>query len=177
MLTVNNELIALIAEGATEEAILSVLIDHNGLIYNWDDLLQQEIIRCRSGKEFARKYLNKSIGKKVKIYRILDSKKERFKLPLAYKNKVSEIVNIYTRPEIEILHIIFHGDYRQYKNQSHVKPSIYAKENYKDLKNIKSFKENYNFWNENYDSLVHALKIYKKYSNNKELCIADLLSS
>lgn len=89
---------------------------------------------------------------------------------------MSEVINLYTRPEIEILHIINHNDYQRYKNQSHTKPSIYAEEHYKDLQNIKSFKENCEFWNRNYDKLVRCLRLYKQYSNNKEHCIADILA-
>lgn len=33
MLSQDNELIALVAEGSAERAILEVLMDHNGLIY------------------------------------------------------------------------------------------------------------------------------------------------
>lgn len=177
MLSQDNELIALIAEGSAENAILTVLMEHDGLKYKKENIFQGEIIRCRNGKEFARRFLNKSINKKVKVYRILDSRNERFRLPLAYKSKVSEVINLYTRPEIEILHIINNDDYQRYKKQAHIKPSIYAKEHYKDLQNIKSYNENYEFWDRNYNRLIRSLKLYKKYSNNKEQCIADILSN
>lgn len=83
----NNTLVAIIAEGNTEQAILDVLIKHNAIRYSSDELLQEEIIRCRSGRGFAKKYLNKSIGKNVLIYRVLDSKKKTLNYLLPIEKK------------------------------------------------------------------------------------------
>lgn len=166
---------AIIAEGATEQAILEVLINHHALIYSRADLLQEEIIRCRSGKRFAKQYLDKSFHSQIKIVRILDSRTEDFKLPLAYQKKISGVMNVYTRPEIEILYIIFHHDYQHYKNRSKDKPSIYAKKHYHDLNHLKSHDENLTFWDSHYDDLLNCLTLYKKYTNSSERCIADLL--
>ena len=176
----NDKLVAILAEGNTEQAILDVLLQHHALKYRQGNLLQEEILRYRSGKTFARNCLNKSFGQKVKIYRVLDSRNEKFKLPLVYKKKVSNVENLYTRPEIEILFILFHDDYQKFKNKKFkgkkVKPSIFAKENYDDLKNIKSYKENYEFWDNHFDKLIDVLKRYKHISPNNEGCLADLLA-
>lgn len=172
----NDNLVAIIAEGNTEQAIFDVLIKHNAIKYSSDELLQEEIIRCRSGKSFAKKYLNKSIGKKVLIYRVLDSRKENFKLPPAYKEKVSNIINLYTHPEIEILFILYHGDYQKFKNQKGtIKASTFVKENYHDLTSVKAYDDNFSFWDEHFSDLIKALKLYKSYNSNNDHCIADLL--
>lgn len=171
----NNTLVAIIAEGNTEQAILDVLIKHNAIRYSSDELLQEEIIRCRSGRGFAKKYLNKSIGKNVLIYRVLDSKKENFKLPPAYREKVSGVINLYTRPEIEILFILFHDDYQKFKNQKGtIKASTFVKENYNDLNSLKAYHDNYLFWDKHFNDLIDVLKTYKSYHNDDN-CIADLL--
>ncbi len=60
----NNELVAFIAEGNTEQAIIDVLLDHDALRCTRENVLQEEVIRCRNGKRFAKQYLNKSFGQK-----------------------------------------------------------------------------------------------------------------
>lgn len=174
----NNDIVALIAEGNTEQAILDVLVEHDALIFAEKNLLADKVIRCRNGRRFAKKYLNKSFGQKVVVYRILDSRNEKFVLPKEYMHQVSKVVDLSTRPEIEILFIIFHGEYRKFTNRysSRVKPSEYVKANYSDLKKVKSYRDNYEFWNEHYDELITILKQYKK-SHSHEHCIADLLKA
>ncbi|KXI15702.1 hypothetical protein HMPREF3209_01698 [Lactobacillus crispatus] len=39
---------------------------------------------------------------------------------------------------------------------------------------MKSYDENYYFWNSHYDDLINVLKQYKQY-HSSEKCIADLL--
>ena len=173
----NNNLIAIIVEGQTELAIMTLLLEKNALIYDEDDLLNGEIITTRKGNNFAKRYLNKGFGsRKIKILRILDSKNENFKLPLVYRKKISEVKNLRTRPEIEILAIIYHDDYQKYTNnyKSKLKPSEYVKQYYSDLKKVKSYKDNYDFWNQHFDKLITVLKQYKQYHPD-EGCIADIL--
>lgn len=173
----NNDLVAIIVEGQTERAIMTLLLKRHALKFGEDDLLNNEIITVRKGSNFAKRYLNKAFGsRKIKVIRILDSKKEKFRLPSAYRKKVSEVVDLHTRPEIEILDIIYHGDYQKYtqKFKSNTKPNEYVKQHYSDLKQVKSYKDNYDFWDQHFDDLINALKQYKKY-HQKENCIADIL--
>ena len=44
--------IACICEGAAEKAIMKLLLDADRLIFTHDDLLEGELLRCRSGQEF-----------------------------------------------------------------------------------------------------------------------------
>ena len=167
-------MIALLAEGSTEEAILNVLLDHDALKFSRTDLLDEEVIRNRSGKSFAKKRLNKGRQSKIDIYRVLDSRAENFKLPKAYEKKVSSITDIYTRPEIEILYILYHNDYSKFANQTD-KPSTFAKKNYHDVHNLKAYDENYDFWNQHFDRLINALEQYRKQKHRSEHAIYDLL--
>ena len=47
---------ACICEGSAENAIMDILLDHNLLIFSREEMLEEEIIRCREGKKFEEKY-------------------------------------------------------------------------------------------------------------------------
>lgn len=93
---------------------------------------------------------------------MLDSRKENFNLPPAYSVKVEATYNFRTRPEIEILHIIYHSGYEKWSNRKKsIKTSDYAKQYYHDLKNIKSFDENFDFLFIHFNEVISVLKEYK----------------
>ncbi len=92
---------ACICEGGAESAILDLLLDQDKLIFTRDDLLEGEILKTRKGKIFEEKYLRKEFSGKITVYRILDSRRENFKISKAYENKV-DVINVITAPEIEI---------------------------------------------------------------------------
>lgn len=170
----SNELIAIITEGNTERAIIDVLLEHDALKFSRENMLQEEVIRCRNGKKFARQFLDKSFSQPIHIYRILDSRVENFNLPKAYERKISNITNLTTRPEIEILFVLYHDDYKKYTNNQNSKPSIYVKNNYKDLNKVKSYQDNFDFWNQNFEDLIRVLKRYKSYHPHDDTLV-DLL--
>ena len=58
----NNDLIAIIVEGQTELAIMTLLLKRHALKFDEDDLLNNEIITVRKGNNFAKRYLNKAFG-------------------------------------------------------------------------------------------------------------------
>ena len=123
---------ACICERAAENAIIDILLDHNLLIFTREEMLEEEVIRCRDGKHFEEKYLRKGFLDKISVIRILDSQRENFKLSKAYKYKV-DVINVITAPEIEML-IIFNEDkYREFK-KSGKKPSDFCRENLKMTK-------------------------------------------
>ena len=71
--------VACICEGAAEKAIMEILLDADKLIFKRDDLLEGELLRCRSGKNFEEqhlRYLNKFDkefeGRGVKVIRYAD---------------------------------------------------------------------------------------------------------
>lgn len=43
---------ACICEGAAERAIMDILLDNNLLIFPREEMLEEEVIRCRDGKRF-----------------------------------------------------------------------------------------------------------------------------
>ena len=99
---------ACICEGSAENAIIDILLDNDLLIFTREEMLEEEVIRCRDGKRFEEKYLRKGFLEKISVIRILDSRRENFKLSKAYEQKV-DVINVITAPEIEML-IIFNED-------------------------------------------------------------------
>lgn len=165
----NNNLYALIVEGAAEEGILNVLIEKNLLKFPISEIYMEKVIRVRSATKFQKSFLNQGLGNtKLIIYRILDSRKEQFNLSKAYRRKVDKIIELYTRPEIEMLFIVYHHDYQKYttKFKSIMKPSTFAHQNYSDVKNLKAKNDVYDFWIQRPAALVAAIKDFAKFTSD-----------
>lgn len=164
---------ACICEGGAERAILDLLLDHHKLIFEREDLIEEEVLRCRKGKEFEEKYLRKGFSEKITVYRILDSRSENFKLSKAYKQKV-DIINVVTAPEIEMLIICNEGKYKEFKNIGE-KPSVYCKSKLK-YKDVKSYDFIWNYFSD-IAILINALHEYKRVAKVRkdEKTLWDLL--
>ena len=93
---------ACICEGSAEEAIIDILVDNDLLIFNREEMLEECVIRCRSAKRFEERYLRKGFDEQISVIRILDSRREEFRLSKAYEQKI-DVVNVITAPEIEML--------------------------------------------------------------------------
>lgn len=165
--------IACICEGGAERAILDLLLENNKLIFEKENLIEEEILRCRKGKDFEERYLKKGFSEKITVYRILDSRRENFKLSPAYAKKV-DVINVITAPEIEMLVVLNEGMYLELK-KTRVKPSEFCKSKlkYKEIKTYDFVKTYF----ANIDILIHAIYEYKRISNvqNGEWTIFDLL--
>lgn len=171
----SRPIIACICEGSSERVIINKLMDAGKLKFSREDLLDHEVIHCRSAGQFENRYLGKEFTRKITVYRILDSRREVFKLKKVYQEKV-DVVNVITAPEIEMLIIIHEGRYSDYsKVKSTTKPSEFCKQvlRYSDVKSAK-FITNYF---SDIETLVHSIKEYQRLSNisKNELCLADLL--
>ena len=46
---------ACICEGSAENAIMDILLDYNLLIFNREEMIEEEVIRCREAKKFEEK--------------------------------------------------------------------------------------------------------------------------
>lgn len=164
---------ACICEGAAEAAIIDILLDNNLLIFSREEMLDEAVIRCRDGKTFETRYLRKGFREMVSVIRILDSRRENFKLSKAYESKV-DVINIITAPEIEMLIILNEDRYNEYK-KSGKKPSIFCKENLR-MSNVKSYAFVKSYF-ENPKILMQAIKKYTEVSKIKkgEYTLLDLL--
>ena len=186
---------ACICEGSAENAIMDILLDNKLLIFSREEMLEEEVIRCREGKKFEEKYLRKGFKSKISIIRILDSRRENFRLsnaglaalvnPLfvlkcenfrlskAYEHKV-DIINIITAPEIEMLIIFTEDKYKEFK-KSGKKPSDFCKENLK-MSNVKTYDYVKDYFADS-TVLVAAIKKYHEISKIQkgEYTLLDLL--
>ena len=108
---------ACICEGSAESAIIDILIDNDLLIFSREELLEESVIRCRNAKRFEERYLRKGFNDKISVIRILDSRREVFRLSKAYEHKV-DVINVITAPEIEMLIIHSECAYDKFKRRN-----------------------------------------------------------
>ena len=117
--------------------------------------------------------VNMSNGAGITVLRILDSRREQFRLSKAYVDKI-EVINVITAPEIEMLIIFRKGKYEEYK-RSGMKPSEFSKIElrYSNVKNAEFVKSYF----ADTAILISALKEYKRVSHIQrgEYTLADLL--
>lgn len=164
---------ACICEGAAESAIIDILVDNDLLIFPREEMLDESVIRCRSAKRFEERYLRKGFTHQISEIRILDSRREEFRLSKAYANKI-DVVNVVTAPEIEMLIIHNEGAYEQFK-RSGKKPSDFCKTDLK-MHDVKSYDFVRDYFS-NPETLVSAIREYRRVANipNGEYTLVDLL--
>lgn len=170
-----SPIVACICEGGAETAIIDMLVENGLLMFTREQMLDEDIIRCRAGKEFESRYLRKDFPYKITVLRVLDSHREAFRLSPAYKDKV-DVIQVVTSPEIEMLFIIAEGKYDEYcKVSSNMKPSVFCKQLFKK-KNIKS-QEFVRSYFSDINVLIAAIREYKRIKTLKsgEIYLADLL--
>ncbi|WNN77032.1 hypothetical protein RKS58_04110 [Lysinibacillus capsici] len=115
--------------------------------------------------------MNKSGINNLTVYRILDSKKEIFKLSGPYKEKVN-VINIITSPEIEMLVIHAEDKFDDYAKKR-IKPNEYVSKilKYKHVKSYDFAKEYFS----DVDKLICAIRKYRSNSQIKENTLCDIL--
>lgn len=170
-----SKYVACICEGSAEQAIIELLLDHNLLRFTYDNLLDGEVLRCRSAKNFEEQHLRKGFTEKITVFRILDSRRENFKLSKAYASKI-DVINIITAPEIEMLLIFSMNKYEDFK-KSHKKPSDFCKVDLR-LPNVKSTQFIKDYFADT-EILIDAIHEYKRVSHipEGERTLADLLAN
>lgn len=77
-------------------------------------MLDESVIRCRNAKRFEERYLRKGFDDQISVIRILDSRREDFRLSKAYEHKIN-VINVITAPEIEMLIIHNERAYDRFK--------------------------------------------------------------
>lgn len=164
---------ACICEGSAESAIIDVLVDNDLLIFTREEMLDESVIRCRSAKKFEERYLRKGFSSQISVLRILDSRREEFRLSKAYAGKV-DVINIITAPEIEMLIIHSEGMYEKFK-RSGKKPSDFCKEDLR-MRDVKSY-DFVRVYFSDPDKLVAAIREYRRVANipNGEKTLMDII--
>ena len=169
---------ACICEGGAERAIIDLLLDSGMLVFERENLIEEQVLSCRNGKIFQKRYLRKGFTDKITVYRILDSRREEFKLSKAYEHKV-DVVNIITAPEIEMLIICNENKYREYEREKRknrqLKPSDFCKINLKYPK-VKEYGFIKDYFSDSM-ILINALHAYRSISKRRkdEKILWDLL--
>lgn len=161
---ISGEKVAVICEGGAETAIMEMLLEADRLVFTEEDLFYGEIIRCRSASTFEQRYLNVRMDFKLTVIRVLDSRREKFRLSRPYCDRV-EVINVITAPEIEMLIILNEGRYEQFK-KSGMKPSEYCKQIFKN-KNLKSRKWVKEYFG-NIDDLLRSIRLYDHVSDTRK---------
>lgn len=164
---------ACICEGSAEAAIIDILVDNKLLIFSREEMLDEKVIRCRSAKKFEERYLRKGFDSQISIVRILDSRREEFRLSKAYVRKI-DVVNIITAPEIEMLIIHAEGAYDRFKG-SGKKPSDFCKVDL-CMHNVKTYDFVKDYFS-NPKILINAINEYRRKANipKGEYSLFDLL--
>ncbi|MEA1975237.1 MAG: hypothetical protein U9N10_06710 [Bacillota bacterium] len=171
-------LIICICEGTAEEDVINWLLDEDLLLFSRDELVGKtrgKLTRTRKANKIESEILSYDFDKDVVIFRIIDSKNEKFELGNLYKER-HDVVNYITNPEIEILMISKCGELDKYTRKfSRQKPNEYAKEQYK-VKKIKSKGTFYDFFEGDINLLIGALREHKSKKGKGHLTIYDLLT-
>ena len=164
---------ACICEGSAEAAIINILVDNDLLIFPREEMLDEKVIRCRNAKRFEEQYLRKGFNAQISIIRILDSRREEFRLSKAYEHKI-DVINVITAPEIEMLIIHSEGMYERFK-RSGKKPSEFCKSDLR-MHNVKSYEFVKDYFSDP-QKLVDAIHEYRRTANipRGEYSLADLL--
>ena len=164
---------ACICEGSAESAIIDILVDNDLLIFSREEMLDESVIRCRSAKRFEERYLRKGFNDQISVIRILDSRREDFRLSKAYEHKI-DVINVITAPEIEMLIIHNEGAYDQFK-RSGKKPSEFCKTDLR-MHDVKSY-DFVKVYFSDPQTLVKAIKEYRRAANipKGEYSLSDLL--
>lgn len=159
-----SKYVACICEGTAEEVIVSKLLDADRLTFTRDNLLDGEIIRTRSAEAFEQRYLRKDFQDKITVLRVLDSRRENFKMSKVYEHKI-DVINVITAPEIEMLIILNEGKYDAYK-RSRKKPSDFCKGDLR-MRGVKSRKFVEDYFSD-INRLIDAIQEYRRVSNIPE---------
>lgn len=117
--------------------------------------------------------MRKGFDDQVSVIRILDSRREDFRLSKAYEHKV-DVINVITAPEIEMLIIHSEGAYDKFK-RSGKKPSEFCKTDLR-MHDVKSYDFVKNYFS-NPQTLISAIKEYRRTANfpKGEYSLSDLL--
>lgn len=117
--------------------------------------------------------MRKGFDDQVSVIRILDSRREDFRLSKAYEHKV-DVINVITAPEIEMLIIHSEGAYDKFK-RSGKKPSEFCKTNL-GMHDVKSYDFVKDYFS-NPQTLISAIKEYRRTANipKGEYSLSDLL--
>lgn len=157
-------------EGTAEKVTVDILLEADALVFPEADVV--DVTRLRKASDIQDNYLNLDYDWPVCIVRVLDSRKERFKLGNLYAGRFP-VVSYVTHPEIEVLAIIREGAWRRWHG-GRMKPSDFCKQEL-GMREVKREGFLRDYWDA--DSLTAAAREYRRLSKipKGELCLTDLI--
>lgn len=157
-------------EGTAEQVAVEILLEADALIFPKTDVV--DVTRLRAAADIQAEYLNYDYDWPVCIVRVLDSRKERFKLGNLYSGRFP-VASFVTHPEMEVLAIIREGVWSRWHG-GRAKPSDFCKQEL-GMREIKRAEFLKGYWDA--ESLTAAAKEYRRLSqvSKGELCLADLI--
>lgn len=194
----SDTVVAIVVEGATEKAIIELLIENDCLMFSSSQVVNYDSIDGLDSPyrganrfygnptTFSNHYLTQDYeGKKMIVLIIEDRSGMPYKIaqPFLDKLETGGIYHVITQSEIEMIEIYFRNIEGQFnKVKSQMKPSEFLTNHLKIKKNqIKSYDRIKRDLNP-YGNLVSAIVEYKSNSNpkkwkkkNNEIFLADIL--
>lgn len=157
-------------EGTAEQVAVEILLEAGALVFPEVDVVA--VTRLRKASDIQAEFLNYDYDWPVCIVRVLDSRKERFKLGNLYASRFP-VASYVTHPEMEVLAIIREGAWRRWHG-GRMKPSDFCKQEL-GMREVKREGFLRGYWD--VDSLTAAAKEYRRLSKvpKEELCLADLI--
>lgn len=157
-------------EGTAEKVAVDILLEADALVFPKADVV--DVTRLRKASDIQDKYLNLDYDWPLCVVRVLDSRKERFKLGNLYAGRFP-VVSYVTYPEIEVLAIIREGAWRRWRG-GRMKPSDFCKQEL-GMREVKREGFLRGYWDA--DSLTAAARVYRRLSKipKGKLCLADLI--
>jgi len=156
----------IMCEGPNEKKIIDILLEHNKLKVNADDLVGRQVYHARQIRTspVVKTQLN-IYGGPVEIWRIGDKQSDKLSIPQEYKTNIKSVTKYCTLPELEILLIISDKKFKEYeKTKSQKHPKQFAKENIvfnrRRYNGETSFYEVY--YGKNVELLVSTIREYKQ---------------
>lgn len=171
--------ILVMCEGQNEKKIIDILLEHNKLKFNQEDLIGLVTYHARQlNAPILSPVLSIYTGK-FDIYRIGDKQNDQLKIPKSLKHRVNSVTKYCTKPKIEVLLLINEGIYSQYIKKGNNKPKQYAKKNV--VYNRHKYDNSTDFYQEYYGNRINQLvdnivkyKSLKKHEKDENY-LADLL--
>lgn len=172
----------ILCEGANERELIRILLEHDCLIFNEDDLLGLTPYRARqiTKSSIVKTELNMYTGS-VEVIRVGDKQSDELLILERYQQQILSVKKYCTKPELEMLLIISENMINKFeKVKSKMKAKDFAK-NYIQYKHRK-YDNSSMFYREYYGDrpklLVNTIVSYSRYNGSHskdEHYLAELL--
>ena len=153
----------IMTEGTCEKALIDVLIEKGIFSIPVESLLYEEVFHARQLKESIREKIHQlPLQETITIIRIGDKLSDELIIPQDIEERIEGCLKICTKPEFEILHLIYLNE-----EQSYIKKYKSKKSAYEYLCDVnKEYEKTYEYNYQYFDNLScdDLREIIKKYS-------------